>query len=46
MFLLAAERMGVDPRRCVVFEDGQPGVDGARAAGMDVVIIPSAAQAA
>jgi HAD superfamily hydrolase (TIGR01509 family) len=46
MFLLAAERMGVDPRRCVVFEDGQPGVDGARAAGMDVVIIPSPARAA
>lgn len=45
MFLLAAERMGIDPRRCVVFEDGQPGVDGARAAGMDVVIIPSAARA-
>jgi HAD superfamily hydrolase (TIGR01509 family) len=46
MFLLAAEKMGVDPRRCVVFEDGQPGVDGARAAGMDVVIIPSRAGAA
>jgi HAD superfamily hydrolase (TIGR01509 family) len=45
MFLLAAEKMGVDPRRCVVFEDGQPGVDGARAAGMEVVIIPSQAQA-
>jgi len=45
MFLLAAEKMGVEPKRCVVFEDGQPGVDGARAAGMDVVFIPSRAQA-
>ena len=46
MFLLAAQRMGVDARRCVVFEDGQPGVDGARAAGMEVVIVPSRAGAA
>lgn len=39
MFLLAAERLGVDPARCVVFEDGMSGVKGARAAGMEVVFV-------
>lgn len=37
MFLLAAEKLGVDPTGCVVFEDGMSGVRGAKAAGMDVV---------
>ena len=41
MFLLAAQKMGVPPQDCLVFEDGQPGVEGARAAGMEVVFIPS-----
>jgi HAD superfamily hydrolase (TIGR01509 family) len=36
LFLLAAARMGVDPSRCAVIEDSVPGVDAARAAGMDV----------
>lgn len=45
MFLLAAERMGVPAAECVVFEDGPPGIAGARAAGMEVVIIPSPAVA-
>ncbi|CAM7494157.1 fructose-1-phosphate/6-phosphogluconate phosphatase [Citrobacter sedlakii] len=36
-FLLCAERMGVPPARCVVFEDADFGVQAARAAGMDVV---------
>jgi HAD superfamily hydrolase (TIGR01509 family) len=39
MFLLAAERMGVRPERCVVFEDGMSGVRGAQAAGMRVVFV-------
>jgi HAD superfamily hydrolase (TIGR01509 family) len=34
LFLHAADRMGVDPSRCVVIEDSLPGVAGARAAGM------------
>jgi len=37
MFLLAAEKMGVAPAGCVVYEDGDPGVQAAKAAGMRVV---------
>jgi beta-phosphoglucomutase-like phosphatase (HAD superfamily) len=41
MFLLAAEKMGVAPENCLVFEDGQSGIDGAHAAGMQTVFIPT-----
>jgi len=41
MFLFAARRMGVAPERCLVFEDAEPGIVGARAAGMPVVLVPS-----
>jgi HAD superfamily hydrolase (TIGR01509 family) len=34
MFLLAAERLGVAPARCVVIEDSPPGVAAGKAAGM------------
>lgn len=37
VYLLAAERLGVDPGRCVVVEDSPVGVRGAVAAGMHVV---------
>lgn len=37
IFLLAAMRMGVTPTECVVFEDAQPGIQAAKAAGMDWV---------
>jgi HAD superfamily hydrolase (TIGR01509 family) len=37
LFLLAAERMGVAPERCLVFEDGAPGILAAHRAGMQVV---------
>lgn len=38
-FLLAAEHLGVAPEACLVFEDGDPGVQGAIAAGMGWVRI-------
>jgi HAD superfamily hydrolase (TIGR01509 family) len=39
MFLLAAERLRVMPKRCLVIEDGMAGVKGAVAAGMQVIYI-------
>lgn len=41
LFLLAAEKMGVPPRDCLVFEDAEPGVQAAVAAGMRYVRVPS-----
>ena len=39
VFLLAAEKMGVDPRRCAVFEDSEAGIDAANAAKMKSVAV-------
>lgn len=39
-FLRCAELMGVEPRYCLVFEDGQPGMQAAKAAGMMALFIP------
>lgn len=36
-FLLAAEKLGVRPERCLVFEDADAGIMAAQAAGMAVV---------
>lgn len=36
-FLKCAEEMGVLPENCVVFEDGPPGIEAAKAAGMAVI---------
>ena len=41
MFLLAAKLMGVEPERCLVFEDAEPGMRAAKAAGMNLVRVPS-----
>jgi HAD superfamily hydrolase (TIGR01509 family) len=37
IFLNAARRLGMDPERCIVFEDAPAGVAAAQAAGMRVV---------
>jgi HAD superfamily hydrolase (TIGR01509 family) len=42
LFLLAAERLGVAPVACLVFEDSPNGVRAARAAGMRCVAVPNA----
>jgi sugar-phosphatase len=42
-FLLAARRLGVDPARCVVFEDSPAGVAAGAAAGATVVVIGAGA---
>ena len=39
-YLTAAERLGVDPRRCVAIEDSNTGVASAEAAGCVVVAVP------
>ncbi len=41
MFLLAAERMGVAPADCVVFEDSALGIEAAERAGMASVLVRS-----
>ncbi len=38
-FLLAAERLGVAPGDCLVFEDAPAGIAAAEAAGCDVVVV-------
>jgi HAD superfamily hydrolase (TIGR01509 family) len=40
-FLIAAERLGVTPEYCLVFEDTQMGIDAATAAGMASVRVPA-----
>lgn len=45
-YLLAASHLGVDPTRCVVFEDTVRGVSAGRAAGAKVIAIASTRPAA
>ena len=40
LFLLAAERLGIDPARCLVLEDAESGVIAAHRAGMQVYMVP------
>jgi HAD superfamily hydrolase (TIGR01509 family) len=39
-FLLAAERLGIEPEHCLVFEDTEMGIQAATAAGMASVLVP------
>jgi HAD superfamily hydrolase (TIGR01509 family) len=42
LFLLAAERLGVSPQSCIVFEDAPAGLEAAARAGMRRVWVPNA----
>lgn len=44
IFLLAASKIGIEPKDCVVFEDAFSGIRGACAAGMGAVLIPDQAE--
>jgi len=44
-YLLAARQLGVDPARCVVFEDARAGLQAGRAAGMITVALATTHQA-
>lgn len=46
IFLTAASRLAVAPSACLVFEDSRAGIEAARRAGMDVVVITTALGAA
>ena len=41
VFLRAAELLGADPRRCIVFEDSPAGLESACSAGMRAIVRPS-----
>lgn len=41
VYLLAAERLGTEPARCLVVEDSLNGVRAGRAAGMTVILVPN-----
>ncbi|ODT66515.1 MAG: haloacid dehalogenase [Pelagibacterium sp. SCN 63-23] len=39
-YLMAAKRLGIDPRHCLALEDSHAGVHAAHAAGMQTVMVP------
>jgi beta-phosphoglucomutase family hydrolase len=45
IFLAAAKKLGVDPSKCIAFEDAVLGVQAARAAGMDTAAVTTTTSA-
>ncbi|MCA1779217.1 MAG: hexitol phosphatase HxpB [Xanthomonadaceae bacterium] len=45
VFLSTARKLGIQPHRCLVFEDAPAGIAAARAAGMTVIAVPSVFEA-
>jgi beta-phosphoglucomutase len=45
VFLMAASRLGIEPRRCVVIEDAPAGIEAAHAGGMAAVALLSTGRA-
>ncbi|MBK25716.1 MAG: hypothetical protein CME70_17085 [Halobacteriovorax sp.] len=43
-FLLAAQKMGVEPSKCLFFDDGDAGLNGALKAGMEVLKVDLSSQ--
>jgi len=41
IFLLAAQRIGIKPKNCLVIEDAQNGVEAAKRAGMTCIAVPN-----
>jgi beta-phosphoglucomutase-like phosphatase (HAD superfamily) len=40
LFLLAADKLGIDPSQCLVLEDSEAGVVAAHRAGIEVWVVP------
>ena len=41
IFLETASRLRIDPKDCLVYEDGRAGIIAAREAGMEVIVVPT-----
>ncbi|MFB0568830.1 MAG: HAD family hydrolase, partial [Nitrososphaeria archaeon] len=41
IFLLAAQRIGIGAKNCLVIEDAQNGVEAAKRAGMTCIVVPN-----
>ena len=37
IYLITAEKLNIEPEKCLVFEDSPPGVESAKRAGMKVI---------